>query len=116
MSDRQAWYEAQSEADFQQKITDLASLLNLKWHHETDSRKTAKGWPDLVIAGPAHVIFVEVKSEKGKVTLEQREWIDTLKNAGAIVEVWRPSDWDRIQRILRRMARAHGKVVAGSRP
>jgi hypothetical protein len=95
-----------SEAEFQKRITDLCDWLHLKWHHETDSRKSKKGWPDLVIAGPNHVVFVELKTEKGRVSTEQREWLDTLLNAGATVEVWRPSDWDRIQRILRRMAGA----------
>lgn len=114
MSDRRAWCEAQSEADFQTKITDLCDLLGLKWHHETDSRKTRKGWPDLVIAGPSHVIFVEVKREKGKVTTEQAEWLQTLKKAGALVQIWRPSDWDRAERILRRMAHNHGSVRAGA--
>lgn len=113
MSDRAAWFSAQTEADFQAKVTDMCDLLGLKWHHETDSRKSKKGWPDLVIAGPHHVIFTELKTETGKVSPDQQEWIDTLSNAGATIEVWRPSDWDRIERILRRMSGRHGPVRAG---
>jgi hypothetical protein len=105
-----------SEAEFQKRITDLCDWLHLKWHHETDSRKSKKGWPDLVIAGPNHVIFVELKTDKGRVSAEQQQWLDTLERAGATVAVWRPADWPNIQRILRRMAGAHGNVVAGSRP
>jgi hypothetical protein len=108
VSDRQVWYNAQTEADFQKKITDLASLLNLKWHHETDSRKSPKGWPDLVISGPEHVLFVELKSEKGRVTAEQAEWLDALDRAGGNVYVWRPSMWDDIEKTLRRLAQAKG--------
>ena len=40
-----------TEGDLQQRITDLCDWLHLKWHHETDSRRTRKGWPDLVIDG-----------------------------------------------------------------
>lgn len=104
----------ESEAQFQKRITDLCDWLHLKWHHETDSRKSKKGWPDLVIAGPSHVIFVELKTETGKVSAEQREWLDILASTGATVLVWRPSDWPHAERILRRMAGNHGNVVAGN--
>lgn len=98
-----------SEAQFQGRITDLCDWTGLKWHHETDSRKSKKGWPDLVIAGPKQVIFVELKKENGKVTKEQQEWLDALEKAGARVFVWRPSDFNEARRILRELAA--GRVV-----
>lgn len=90
-----------TEAEFQKKITDLCDWLHLKWHHETDSRKSKRGWPDLVIAGDNGVIFTELKRENGKVSPEQQEWIDQLRVAGATVYVWRPSDWDEVERVIR---------------
>jgi hypothetical protein len=102
-----------SEDHLQQRITMLCDYLHLKWHHETDSRKSKKGWPDLVIAGPDRVIFVELKSEKGRVTAEQQDWLDTLASAGAVVKVWRPADWPEIERTLRIMAAAGSTAATG---
>jgi hypothetical protein len=94
---------SQAEIDFQTKITDLCDLLGLKWHHETDSRKSKRGFPDLVIAGN-EVIFAELKRETGKVTTDQQQWYDRLRAAGANVFVWRPSDWAEVEAVLLRLA------------
>lgn len=96
-----------SEAAFQSRITGLCDLLGLKWHHETDSRRTRKGWPDLFICGRHRVLIVEVKKDaKAKVTPEQQEWIDALDVAGQDVRVWRPRDWEsqEIQQTLHNLA------------
>lgn len=92
-----------SEADYQKRITDYCDLLGLKWHHETDSRKTKSGWPDLVIAGPGAVIFAELKKQNGRVSASQQEWLDKLSGAGARVYVWRPSDWEQVEKTLRNL-------------
>lgn len=56
-----------------------------------------------MIVGNA-VVFAELKSEKGRVRPEQVQWIAALNLAGAETYVWRPSDWDFIQRRLRELA------------
>lgn len=89
-----AWVEAVGEARFQELITDMCKLMRLKWHHETDSRKSKPGFPDLVIAGPGGVLFRELKKQSGRVTKDQREWLSTLTTAGADAAVWRPIDWE----------------------
>jgi hypothetical protein len=92
-----------SESDWQRRVTDYCDWLGLKWYHQPDSRMSNKGWPDLVIGGPRKAIFVELKTEKGRVTREQQDWINTLKHSGATVFVWRPSDWPEVQRVLSRL-------------
>jgi hypothetical protein len=92
-----------TEAEFQKKVTDLCDWLRLKWHHETDSRRSKAGFPDLVIVGEV-VLFVELKTERGKVTFEQNEWIDALRAAGCYARVWRPSDWPQIEATLKWLA------------
>ena len=89
-----------SEAQWQQRITDTCDLLGLKWHHETDSRRSRKGFPDLVIAGPGGLIFAELKSQKGKVRAEQEEWIGALLTSGARAYIWRPQDWPLVVQAL----------------
>lgn len=54
-----------------------------------------KGFPDLVITSGNTVLFVELKSERGRLTPEQRDWLDDLMGVEGRVEVciWRPADW-----------------------
>lgn len=92
-----------TEAQFQQQITDLCDWLGLRWHHETDSRKSKKGFPDLVICGQ-RLIFVELKSEKGRVTKAQQEWLDDLRAAGIEAYVWRPSDLQMATGVLQQLS------------
>lgn len=91
------------ESEFQRKITDYCDWLGLRWHHETDSRKSKKGFPDLVIVGNA-VIFAELKSESGRMSAEQTDWVSDLARGGAETYVWRPADWPYIEKRLKLLA------------
>ena len=48
------------------------------------------GLPDLVCMKPDEVKFIEVKSEKGRLSEVQKYRIEELKEAGFDVEVMRP--------------------------
>tara|TARA_Y100000310_G_scaffold322074_1_gene380631 strand:+ start:830 stop:1174 length:345 start_codon:yes stop_codon:yes gene_type:complete len=91
------------EADFMAQVIEEAELAGWLWHHETDSRKSNRGLPDLILVRPPRVIWAECKTDKAasKLTPEQRLWLDTLKACGQEVYVWRPSHRDRILEILR---------------
>lgn len=104
-----------NEAQWQERITDLCDLLGLKWHHETDSRKSKSGFPDLVICGLNGVIFAELKTEKGRVTAAQEEWLAMLINARVECYVWRPSDWFEVYHRLHRLAGRHALPLPGQR-
>lgn len=88
-----------SEDDLLTAVIDLAKLLGLRVHHTRPAR-TAHGWvtpisghkglPDLVIAGPGGVLWRELKSNTGRLTLDQVEWISALRESGQDAEVWRP--------------------------
>jgi hypothetical protein len=94
---------AMTEAQWQGRITDLCDLLGLKWHHETDSRKSKKGFPDLVIVGDG-VIFAELKKSGGKMTLDQKRWYSRLLSAGVETYVWSPEHWPFVKDRLFRLA------------
>jgi len=94
-----------TEAQFQRMVTDLCDWLHLRWYHTHDSRRSPGGFPDLVIVGPAQVVYVELKSEKGRVTPAQKEWIDALCGALQDAYIWRPSDWPEAQRVLTMLAK-----------
>lgn len=93
-----------TEAEFQKRITDLCDWLKLKWHHETDSRRSKAGFPDLVIVGPGGLLFAELKTQRGRVSKEQQAWLSALLDVGVRAYVWRPSDWPRIVQELKEIA------------
>lgn len=52
-----------------------------------------KGWPDIAAAHPVHGFLVaELKTDTGKVTAEQKQWMHALLSAGVEAYVWRPDD------------------------
>lgn len=93
-----------SEADFQERIVDYCDVLGLLVFHDNDSRRNRAGFPDLVIVGTM-TIFVELKTDKGKMSDKQVEWNERLRASGEKAFLWRPSDWDQIEKALRRLAR-----------
>lgn len=96
-----------SEAAFQNKVLALCRWLKLRTYHTYDSRRSAPGFPDLVIVGKAGIIFAELKTTRGKVTIYQQAWWDDLTKAGAEAYIWRPEDWPQIQDVLKRIAGHH---------
>jgi hypothetical protein len=97
-----------TEAAFQQRIVDLATLTG--WHVThfravfTGGRWRTPltghaGFPDLVLARNGVVLHAELKTDRGRLTAEQKAWLHALGPHGRI---WRPSDWDAIVATLRR--------------
>lgn len=99
-----------SEEQFYRQIVDLAHTFGWAVAHFRPA-KTAKGWrtpvgadgagfPDLVMVrikeGQRIILYVELKSQEGKVTPEQKQWLDLLNGS-----VWKPSDFNLIVEILR---------------
>jgi hypothetical protein len=90
-----------SEESWQEQIITYAQLNGWLVYHTRDSRRSAAGYPDLTLVRE-HVIFAELKREKGTVSPDQRVWLSKLAAAGAETYVWRPSDWDQVAEILKR--------------
>jgi len=92
-----------NERTFQAAIVELAKLTGWKSYHTHDSRRSEAGFPDLVMTRSSRLIAVELKTEKGRLTEDQRGWLEALASCpGVEVHVWRPGDWDAIERTLRR--------------
>lgn len=90
----------ESEAGFQAAVVELAELTGWRTFHPHDSRRSNPGWPDLVLARPPVTIVAELKTEQGRVSVEQTEWLDALNACGIRAVVWRPEDWPAIERLL----------------
>jgi hypothetical protein len=92
---------AQTERQFQEAIIQYAELQGWLVYHTFDSRRSAAGFPDLVMVRDDDLVFAELKTEKGRVSAAQRRWLDALIYP-AHACLWRPSDWPTIERILAR--------------
>ncbi len=84
-----------TEASWQQQVTDLADILGWRWYHTHDSRRSPAGFPDLVLVNVrrGRTIFAELKTDRGKVSAAQQQWLDDLDAASQETYVWRPRDW-----------------------
>lgn len=98
-----------SEEDLLTSVIFTAKTFGWTVYHARPAR-TGKGWrtatqgdngfPDLCLCRDGQVIFAELKSEKGRVSVEQQNWLDELGGLDPAVpgdsisiHVWRPTDW-----------------------
>lgn len=94
---------SQSEASLQAQLVEAAERLGWKVFVVRKSAVvstktgrvysvvTAKGWPDVFVIRGARIMVFECKNERGKVTPEQREWLDSFKQARITEMVVRPN-------------------------
>ena len=91
----------ESEADFLTWITGLARVKGWLYYHTWRSIHSPAGYPDLCLVKPPRIIFCELKTNTGKITDKQWEWIETLAECPQLeVYLFRPMDKDRIETII----------------
>ncbi len=83
---------AMTEAQLQAAVIELAQVFKWRCYHTYDSRRSQAGFPDLVLCRE-RVIFLELKSSKGRLATDQIAWAQALNDAGAEYHCFRPSDW-----------------------
>lgn len=108
----------QTEAEFQQLIIDAAHYLGWRVAHfrgvrvqrkdgtvfyQTPVQADGEGFPDLVLVNPTQrrVIYAEIKSETGSLSPEQIAWKALLEAAGQEYYLWKPRDWNEVEKTLR---------------
>ena len=89
-----------SEKFFMWKVISFAEDHKWRYFHVYDSRRCPEGFPDLILLRPGRIVLVELKSQKGKATVAQQDWLEAWRAAGAETYVWRPADMAEIERIL----------------
>ena len=91
-----------SERDFQAQLMQVVEMFGGLVYHTYDSRRSARGYPDLTIVlknGPARrVLWAELKAGKKQPTDSQWIWLRGLPDHQAYL--WRPDDWDDAVRII----------------
>ena len=97
------------EKDFQQGVVELARFNGWKVFHPYESRRCVPGYPDLTMVrvSDRRIIFAELKTEKGRLSEYQKEWGEALtqiasEDNAVSYYLWRPSDWDEIEKVLSR--------------
>lgn len=93
-----------SEKAFMQAVRKIAEAHAWETMHIYDSRKSAGvGWPDLVLARPPDLLFVECKTDTGVLTIQQEHWLDVLRRVEHTETfLWTPS---RMAAIIARLTR-----------
>ena len=90
-----------TEKEFQLHVRQLAKLGGWQFYHTWNSIHSAPGFPDNVMARTPRLIFAELKTELGKVTVAQQKWLDILATVpGVEVYLWRPSEFEEIKKVL----------------
>ena len=92
-----------TEAQFGQQVDEFAAICGWTFsYHTWISIRSKAGFPDRVYVKPGRgIIFVEFKSEKGKLKDGQIDWLIALACAGQWVYVWKQDCWDEIEDVLR---------------
>jgi hypothetical protein len=74
------------------------------------ARTGHSGFVDYIAVRKGRILFIELKSEKGRVSAVQWEWIEALSDVVAAlnlhpdefgVYVFRPSDWQSVLEVLK---------------
>ncbi len=100
------------ESSFQACVLEVAKLAGWRSLHIRPARRAdgswrtpiggdGKGWPDLTLVRPPRLAFCELKTERGKIRPEQRDWLDVLRLLPqAEVYLWTPAEWDSLVEVL----------------
>lgn len=101
-----------SEKMWQRMVEQAAASAGWLYYHTYDSRKSPSGFPDLVLVRPPDVLFVELKTQNGTLTSEQKAWQQQLTQCpGVEYTVWRPMDYEQVTtRLFSREEEKHDDV------
>jgi hypothetical protein len=96
-----------TEKQFMAQVVALARLRGWRVYHTFDSRRSAAGFPDLVLCRgrDRRLIFAELKLDGTEPTPAQAAWLGELARLveawpGLLVACWRPRDWAEIEEEL----------------
>lgn len=110
-----------TETQLQDRVIELAAARGWRVHHVRPAR-TSQGWrtplqghkgfPDLTLARHGQLVVAELKSAKGRLSKEQKQWAEHLTAGGDTAvwcsspsepepfryeyHLWRPADWPQI--------------------
>ena len=98
-----------TEAQFATQVEDLLTRFGWMFYHVYEqfkhAKRSSKGFPDYVAMRNGRLLFIEIKSQHGKLSPDQQTWLEGLARcqSGDMPEiyVWWPAAFDDILEILR---------------
>ncbi len=96
-----------SEREWMAQGVQLAKTMGWKRYHTYRSDRSEPGWPDDALVRD-RLILIEWKTEKGKLSDAQKEWILALLNAQVEVYVCRPRHLEQLAEVLHFNSRTAG--------
>ena len=105
-----------SERDFKNTVVAFARDWGWLVHHDLPSQRANGSWatatqgdsgfPDLVLVHPGDgarkpmVVFAELKTQRGKTTEGQEQWLTALRANNQLAFIWRPAQMQEICELL----------------
>lgn len=105
-----------TEREWQAQVVQLARLHGWRCAHfrsvcvarrdgstrwQTPVEADGEGFPDLLCVKLGRIIAAELKSDTGRVTAEQRLWLQAFEAAGIPAYTWRPRDIEEVMEVLK---------------
>ena len=102
-------------SNWEAAIEQLLDLYHWQWMHMRPAQtvrgwRTAAsgcpGWPDYYAmrverSGEVRTLVIEAKGQRDKPTPDQQSWLDLFSLTDAEVYVWRPSDREEMEKVLK---------------
>lgn len=100
------------ESQFASQVESILNVFGWTWKHDLPALRQSGRWatavrgsigfPDYIAVRGQRIVCAELKSDKGRLSAEQKMWIHLLNESGRVeVYVWRPADLSQIAEILR---------------
>lgn len=88
-----------TEKEWSAQVASLARALGWRRYHTYRSERSSSGFPDEVLVRD-RVVYLELKTERGKLSATQRDWLNALINAGVEAYIARPRDLEALGHVL----------------
>lgn len=103
-----------TEKEWSGQVHDLAQMLGWRRYHTYRSTRSAAGFPDEVLVRE-RVVFLELKTEAGKLSGAQEDWLRALLGACVEAYIVRPRDLEALSRVLTGRGRDFGALAVATR-
>lgn len=99
-----------TESAWQAMVVELMGYTGWRYYHTWSSIRSAAGFPDLVALHPdsGDRLVAELKTDTGKATAEQLQWLTWFEACGIDAYLWRPEQLEEVRARLQR----HPRIVA----
>lgn len=102
---------ALSEKQWQRQVIEYARLRGWRLYHHRPALNQSGRWstaltgdaglPDLILVRGGRLVFAELKTDSGRVSQEQEQWLAALTACSCEVYLWRPRDWQEVVEVLK---------------